>query len=130
MYFVLSDLGKQKFKYFLAPPGMPPIPFMPPPVGDSVISAEPMVHRTVDRTGGALNNKQKSDATISAEPKLRDLAKEVTKFVPTALRVHRNKPVNKRPLNKYVSPFHLAELSVFVSRPTCLVRYFKKLSSH
>ena len=79
---------------------MPPVPFMPLPVGDSVISAEPMVHRNAERASNNLSERQKADATISAEPKLRDLAKEVTKFVPTTLRVHRNKANTKRPASK------------------------------
>lgn len=70
---------------------------MRPPGASSVISAEPIVRRT----GGA-STKDNGEATISAEPKLRDLTKEVTKFVPTALRVNRSKYQPKRTISKYV----------------------------
>ncbi|VIO86856.1 Uncharacterized protein BM_BM3805 [Brugia malayi] len=73
-----------------------PIPFIRPPGTSSVISAEPVVRRT----GGA-PMKDSGEATISAEPKLRDLTKEVTKFVPTALRVNRSKQQPKKTINKF-----------------------------
>ncbi|MCP9265936.1 WW domain-binding protein 11 [Dirofilaria immitis] len=72
-----------------------PIPFIRPPGTSSVISAEPIVRRP----GGA-SAKDNGEATISAEPKLRDLTKEVTKFVPTALRVNRSKHQPKKTINK------------------------------
>ncbi|EJW83587.1 hypothetical protein WUBG_05502 [Wuchereria bancrofti] len=72
------------------------IPFIRPPGTSSVISAEPVVRRT----GGA-PVKDSGEATISAEPKLRDLTKEVTKFVPTALRVNRSKQQPKKTINKF-----------------------------
>ncbi|MFH4979410.1 hypothetical protein AB6A40_006119 [Gnathostoma spinigerum] len=80
-------------------PGMPPMPFMRPPAGDSVISAEPMVKRPSERSAAARDDG--AEATISAAPKLRDLTKEVTKFIPVTLRVHRNHPQPKRSANRY-----------------------------
>lgn len=87
--------------WFLARPGIPPI-FMRPPAGDSVISAEPVVRRPVDQPTTTSVSKNNGEATISAEPKLRDLTKELTKLVPTSLRVNRNKIQPKRFPNKYV----------------------------
>ncbi|VDK79159.1 unnamed protein product [Litomosoides sigmodontis] len=72
-----------------------PISFMRPPGASSVISAEPIVRRT------GVPMKDNGEATISAEPKLRDLTKEVTKFVPTALRVNRSKYQPKRTISKF-----------------------------
>ncbi|VDO43551.1 unnamed protein product [Onchocerca flexuosa] len=74
-----------------------PIPFIRPPGTSSVISAEPIVRRP-----GGTSTKDSGEATISAEPKLRDLTKEVTKFVPTTLRVNRNKHQPKKTINKYI----------------------------
>ncbi|VDN27027.1 unnamed protein product [Gongylonema pulchrum] len=83
------------------PPRFPgpilPIPFIRPSKSSSVISAEPVVRRIEE----AEQPKDSGEATISAEPKLRDLAKEVTKFVPTALMVNRNKQQPKKAVRKF-----------------------------
>lgn len=80
---------------------MPPMTYVRPPAGDSVISAEPVVRRPSEREATSEAKQDKEDAIITAEPKLRDLTKEVTKFIPTALRVQRNKTRPKRPVSKY-----------------------------
>ncbi|VDK45773.1 unnamed protein product [Anisakis simplex] len=71
----------------------------PSTTAESVISAAPVVRRPVDASKD--KNEEDAQATISAEPKLRDLTKEVTTFVPMALRTNRRKEPPKRHLNKY-----------------------------
>ncbi|KHN74275.1 WW domain-binding protein 11 [Toxocara canis] len=81
-------------------PGIPGSGYGHTTAGDSVISAAPVVRRPAELAAEASDG---AEATISAEPKLRDLTKEVTRFVPTALRTNRNKVHPKRPLNKQYS---------------------------
>uniref|UniRef100_A0A914ZKJ5 WW domain-binding protein 11 n=1 Tax=Parascaris univalens TaxID=6257 RepID=A0A914ZKJ5_PARUN len=97
----------------LPPPPRLPLRMPPPPpnfprvpgsaygrttAGESVISAAPVVRRPTDVAAEANDD---AEATISAEPKLRDLTKEVTRFVPSSLRTNRNRIQPKRPINKY-----------------------------
>ncbi|VDM99407.1 unnamed protein product [Thelazia callipaeda] len=75
------------------PSGVQVSTYVRPSTTSSVISADPMVRRAEAGKNG--------EATISAAPKLRDLTKEVTKFIPTALQVNRSKQQVKRKISKF-----------------------------
>ncbi|XP_045536204.1 WW domain-binding protein 11 [Papilio machaon] len=65
------------------PPGAPPRllrPLVPPPPQVSVLTAAPQLIQKKDAPQGA---------TISAKPQIRNLSADVTRFVPSALRVKR-----------------------------------------
>ncbi|VDK28433.1 unnamed protein product [Gongylonema pulchrum] len=72
-------------------PGLPQS-FMRQPSSSSAITAKPVVRQIEESE----QSKDNSEATISAGPELRDLAREVTKFVPTVLLVNRNKKKPKK----------------------------------
>ncbi|XP_020627908.1 WW domain-binding protein 11-like isoform X2 [Orbicella faveolata] len=82
------------------PPGPPPGMIPPPPHGavlsapPTFISKPPMANPTADSGKGATISKE-ATATISAKPQLRNTQAELTKLVPTALRVKRDQPKNK-----------------------------------
>lgn len=90
-------------------PGMPPPPrpppgMVPPPPHGAVLSAPPtfiskppMANPTSDGGKGATIVKE-ATATISAKPQLRNTQAELTKLIPTALRVKRDQPKNKAKL--------------------------------
>ncbi|XP_047143532.1 WW domain-binding protein 11 isoform X1 [Hydra vulgaris] len=98
------------------PPGLPPMasgnrmPGMPPPpppgvrppfmtgVAANVYSAQPQFGpQTVFEKGPEIKKVEKEDTqrTIMAAPKLRNIRAEVTKFVPTAVKLRRNLPPGK-----------------------------------
>jgi len=85
------------------PPGPPPGMVPPPPHGavlsapPTFISKPPMALPTSDSGTGATISKEPT-ATISAKPQLRNTQAELTKLVPTALRVKRDQPKNKAKL--------------------------------
>ncbi|XP_039621657.1 WW domain-binding protein 11 [Polypterus senegalus] len=77
-----------------APPGL-----FPPPVNPGVLSAPPsLIHRPksdetgLDTRGATIEKRATTNlATISAKPQITNPKAEVTRFVPTALRVRREK---------------------------------------
>uniref|UniRef100_A0A8C7CFV9 WW domain-binding protein 11 n=1 Tax=Oncorhynchus kisutch TaxID=8019 RepID=A0A8C7CFV9_ONCKI len=71
----------------------PPLSLFPPPLNSNVLSAPPsIVHRQKPAGGSNLSTGQGSGgATISAKPQIINPKTEVTRFVPTALRVRRDK---------------------------------------
>uniref|UniRef100_A0A8C7CUL5 WW domain-binding protein 11 n=1 Tax=Oncorhynchus kisutch TaxID=8019 RepID=A0A8C7CUL5_ONCKI len=71
----------------------PPLSLFPPPLNSNVLSAPPsIVHRQKPAGGSNLATGQGSGgATISAKPQIINPKTEVTRFVPTALRVRRDK---------------------------------------
>lgn len=81
------------------PPGMVP----PPPHGavlsapPTFISKPPMANPTADGGKGPTISKE-ATATISAKPQLRNTQAELTKLIPTALRVKRDQPKSKAKL--------------------------------
>ncbi|KAJ7372701.1 WW domain-binding protein 11 [Desmophyllum pertusum] len=85
------------------PPGPPPGMILPPPHGavlsapPTFISKPPMANPTSDSGKGATISKE-ATATISAKPQLRNTQAELTKLIPTALRVKREQPKNKAKL--------------------------------
>ena len=72
-------------------PGMPPAPPMPASMANmanaqktpNVLSAAPQLITRKEKDSG------KSSTTIEAKPQIRNLAAEVTRFLPTSLRVKR-----------------------------------------
>ena len=95
----------------LPPHMMPPVMGMPPPrepwgggprtkSSPAIISAGPTVSaqpvksvvEPVSQQAAASSAGQEESATISATPKLRNMKAEVTKFMPTSLRVRRDNP--------------------------------------
>ncbi len=80
-----------------APPprfgGAPPRPLMPPPIhSGAMLSAPP----TRIRANQADSSKPES-VVISAQPRLRNMAAETTKFMPTSLRVRRDQTKGTKP---------------------------------
>ena len=75
-------------------PGMRP-PFLPPPINPPVFNAPPEPApgvQTVIEKGPEIKKIDKEDdaSVISAKPLLRNIRAEVTKFVPTAVKIRRN----------------------------------------
>lgn len=85
------------------PPGPPPGMMPPPPHGavlsapPTFISKPPMANPAGEVGKGATISKE-ATATISAKPQLRNTQAELTKLVPTALRVKREQPKSKAKL--------------------------------
>lgn len=88
--------------HFGMPPGLPPAPpsfgsvprplMMPPQVhSQAVLSAPPTRIKSGSKPAGAV---------ISAQPQLRNMTAEVTKFMPTSLRVRRDHPKVNKPKMK------------------------------
>ncbi|CAH4028820.1 WW domain-binding protein 11 [Pieris brassicae] len=83
------------------PPGAPPRlmrPLVPPPPHVSVLTAAPQLIQKKDAS---------QSATISAKPQIRNLSADVTRFVPSALRVKRE---DKRTKTEIKATIHRAEL--------------------
>ena len=91
------------------PPGMPPPParFPPPPLGFNMVTLpRPLMPPNLNRPhiqsqavltsapvkGKPSSSSKSTDAIISAQPLLRNMQAEVTKFMPTTLRVRRDQP--------------------------------------
>ena len=96
----------------LMPPAMPPHPPQPsaPPTSTphhikspAVISAAPTIAAPPVKNPEVEPPPQES-ATITAEPKLRNTKAEITKFMPTSLRVRRENPKNMKPKLKPQNP--------------------------
>lgn len=78
-------------------PGMPPPP--PIPTGGmsnmnaqktpNVLSAAPQLITRKDKDGSGGKSSNSSSTTIEAKPQIRNLAADVTRFLPTSLRVKR-----------------------------------------
>lgn len=87
----------------LAPPSIsirPPSMQLPPPPGTVPASANPPTHTIEKRaniTSVAGSAGQPGAATISAKPQIINPKAEVTRFVPTALRVRRDRPGPQAP---------------------------------
>lgn len=81
--------------------GMPPKPLMPPNPNrphiqsGAILSAPPT--RNTATSGETSVTTKPGAATISAQPQLRNMTAEVTKFMPTSLRVRRDQPTAARP---------------------------------
>ncbi|XP_033630987.1 WW domain-binding protein 11-like [Asterias rubens] len=81
------------------PPGMMP-PRMRPPVpaaqheNPNVLSAPPSIHKLPMKPDD-ITVEKKSSATIEAKPQIRNLQADVTRFMPTSLRVKRDKGKSK-----------------------------------
>ena len=86
------------------PPGMGPPPRMMPPrmrppapgqhENPNVLSAPPSIHKLPMQQDDHVVEK-KSSATIEAKPQIRNLQADVTRFMPTSLRVKRDKGKTK-----------------------------------
>ncbi|XP_038064443.1 WW domain-binding protein 11-like [Patiria miniata] len=78
----------------MMPPRLrPPVPGMPQPQqheNPNVLSAPPSIHKLPVKPDDRLIEK-KSSATIEAKPQIRNLQADVTRFMPTSLRVKRDK---------------------------------------
>lgn len=105
------------------PPGPPPGMVPPPPHGavlsapPTFISKPPMANPTPDSGKGATISKE-ATATISAKPQLRNTQAELTKLIPTALRVKRDQPKSKSKLRPAGSgPETLETIPQHVSQP-------------
>uniref|UniRef100_A0A8D3DMG1 WW domain-binding protein 11 n=1 Tax=Scophthalmus maximus TaxID=52904 RepID=A0A8D3DMG1_SCOMX len=83
-------------------PLAPPLSLFPPPLNSNVLSAPPNIlprQKAAASAGGnppghhhaATIEKRSGGATISAKPQIINPKTEVTRFVPTALRVRRDK---------------------------------------
>jgi len=79
------------------PPGVPP-PALQAPAGASavnpgILSAPPSIMKPPQRTAAgdddATRSREASSATIEAKPQIRHVIGDVTRFMPTALRVKR-----------------------------------------
>ena len=68
--------------------GAPPRPLMPPIHSGAVLSAPPTRIHSATKSVSAV---------ISAQPQLRNMTAEVTKFMPTSLRVRRDQPKATKP---------------------------------
>jgi len=93
------------------PPGMPPPRLIrpqslqmsnmppPPPSGSNpnVLSAPPSL---ISRPQKQQDDEKKTSATIEAKPQIRNLSTEVTRFMPTSLRVKREDKFRKRDIPK------------------------------
>ncbi|XP_047504145.1 WW domain-binding protein 11 isoform X2 [Pieris napi] len=83
------------------PPGAPPRlmrPLVPPPPHVSVLTAAPQLIQKKDAP---------QSATISAKPQIRNLSADVTRFVPSALRVKRE---DKRTKTELKATIHRTEM--------------------
>ncbi|XP_077980228.1 WW domain-binding protein 11-like [Glandiceps talaboti] len=69
------------------PPGLPP--GVPPLQNPNVLSAPPSINRPIQKPEDSATIEKKATATISAKPQIRNMQAEVTRFLPTSLRVKR-----------------------------------------
>ncbi|XP_063239656.1 WW domain-binding protein 11 [Bacillus rossius redtenbacheri] len=83
----------------LALPGLPPL--APAPAAPNVLSAAPQLIRRGD---GAPDAPKSQGATIEAKPQIRNLSADVTRFLPTALRVKREDGKRKKDLKSAGMP--------------------------
>ena len=73
----------------ILPPGIPLPPGVgPPPMNPNVLSAPPSIMKPAQKTGGEKDEK-KNAATIEAKPQIKNVLGDVTRFMPTALKVKR-----------------------------------------
>ena len=79
--------------------GPPPRPLMPSQVqSGAVLSAPPTRAQQDSGSGGVADTASGTrSAIISAQPRLRNMTAEVTKFMPTSLRVRRDQPKATKP---------------------------------
>ncbi|XP_064617580.1 WW domain-binding protein 11-like [Liolophura sinensis] len=69
------------------PPGLPPPPgIIPPPVNPNVLSAPPSIMKPPQKLG---DDEKKNTATIEAKPQIKHVMGDVTRFMPTSLKVKR-----------------------------------------
>eukprot|EP00731_Ephydatia_muelleri_P028524 Em0020g168a len=89
--------------------GAPPRPLMPPNLNrphiqsQAVITAAPVKGKPPSSTSLSSSSKS-TDAIISAQPLLRNMQAEVTKFMPTTLRVRRDQPKTNKAKTKPGQP--------------------------
>ena len=90
--------------FAVAPPRplIPPNPNRPHIQSQAVLSARPT--RNPHNPPATSNKTSGSGATISAQPQLRNMQAEVTKFMPTSLRVRRDQPKFTKGRIKPVQP--------------------------
>jgi WW domain-binding protein 11 len=69
----------------MPPPGMPPPGLLPPGVNPNVLSAPPSIMKLPQKS----REEKKSSATIEARPQIKSTIGDITRFMPTALRVKR-----------------------------------------
>ena len=83
------------------PPGFsgpPPRPLMPPQIpSGAILSAPPTRVQHDNSQGSSAGSGPSRSAIISAQPQLRNMTAEVTKFMPTSLRVRRDHPKAAKP---------------------------------
>ena len=79
---------------------LPPRPLMPPHIPSGAVLSAPPTRVQLDKgqssSGGS--GPSSRSAIISAQPQLRNMTAEVTKFMPTSLRVRRDHPKTKAKL--------------------------------
>ncbi|KAK3579230.1 hypothetical protein CHS0354_033300 [Potamilus streckersoni] len=71
----------------MLPPGLPPPPGVVPPQNPNVLSAPPSIMKPPLKA--QLEDEKKNTATIEAKPQIKNILGEVTRFMPTALKVKR-----------------------------------------
>lgn len=84
-------------------PLIPPHPNRPHIQSQAVLSARPT--RNPPATSRDSRGTSSGTATISAQPQLRNMQAEVTKFMPTSLRVRRDQPKSTKGRMKPTQPF-------------------------
>lgn len=84
---------------FGAPPKplIPPNPNRPHIQSGAVLSAPPRRNQPSTTAASESTSSGKGGAIISAQPQLRNMTAEVTKFMPTSLRVRRDQPKGVKP---------------------------------
>lgn len=80
------------------PPGAPPrFTSLPRPLMAAQIHSQAVVSAPPTRVKSGSSESKPVSAVISAQPQLRNMTAEVTKFMPTSLRVRRNQPKTNKP---------------------------------
>jgi len=82
---------------------IPPGPSVPLTSNPNVLSAAPQLINRARAEGPAAEGKKQHGATIEAKPQIRNLSADVTRFLPTALRVKREDKKKKEAKNSTLS---------------------------
>ncbi|XP_041363177.1 WW domain-binding protein 11-like [Gigantopelta aegis] len=105
----------------ILPPGIPLPPGLgPPPMNPNVLSAPPSIMKPAQKTGGDKDEK-KNTATIEAKPQIKNVLGDVTRFMPTALKVKRGIKDAKGKVKQPSKEEEKKTLTTAATKPTPMV---------
>jgi WW domain-binding protein 11 len=74
----------------MPPPGVPPPGMLPPQTNPNVLSAPPSIQKPPQKSGPGGGEEGQKGATIEAKPQIKNVMGDVTRFMPTSLKVRRD----------------------------------------